>query len=483
MGTSFGKERVLTASEAVIRNLPDALVALDAEARLLWANDAAEQLIGERAEAWIGRSAMDLVHPDDVPMATVSLLSVQAKEVGTLIELRVRSADGWRLVEMVAANRLADPDVGSILLSIRDITLRRRWELATDQTARFRSLVHHVASLILLVSEDGIVESASGALTRLLGLDQEYVEGRPIAEIVDPADAADLASALARALDAPSWQSAPTTVELRLVRSDGLSVPFELSLVNLVDDPTVRGMVVSGHDVSQLWASRAALVRQERLSAVGEMATVIGHELRNPLGAAINLLFLARSRLTDHDDPELDGYLDRVERETNRAVSLSEDLTAYMLEHEPVIVPLDLGAVVAEVLESTPPPAEIEVTLGDLRVDVQADRAQLVHMLTNLITNAYQAMPDGGSLGITGSESDGLVEITVADSGEGIDPADAETLFDPFVTTKPTGTGLGLAIVKRFVEGHDGTISIANGPTVGARVTLRLPHPTAGVTP
>jgi signal transduction histidine kinase len=152
-------------------------------------------------------------------------------------------------------------------------------------------------------------------------------------------------------------------------------------------------------------------------------------------------------------------------------------------EREPVIVPLDLGAVVAEVLESTPPPAEIEVALGDLRVEVQADRAQLVQMLTNLITNAYQAMPDGGSLGVTGSESDGLVEITVADSGEGIDPADAETLFDPFVTTKPTGTGLGLAIVKRFVEDHDGTISIANGPTVGARVTLRLPHPTARVTP
>ncbi len=473
----------MSASDALIRNLPDALVALDSRARLLWANEAAEQLIGERADAWVGRSAMDLVHPDDVPMAAVSLLSVQAKEVGTLIELRVRSADGWRLVEMVAANRLADPDVGSILVSIRDITNRRRWELATDQTARFRSLVHHVASLILLVSEDGIVESASGALTRLLGLDPECVEGRPIAEIVDPADAEDMASALARALDAPSWLSAPTTVELRLVRSNGLSVPFQLSLVNLVDDPTVKGMVVSGHDVSQLWASREALVRQERLSAVGEMATVIGHELRNPLGAAINLLFLVRSRLTDHDDPELDDYLDRVERETNRAVLLSEDLTAYMREREPVIVPLDLGAVVAEVLESTPPPAGVKVAVGDLGVDVQADRAQLVQMLTNLVTNAYQAMPDGGSLGVTGSESDGLVEITVADSGEGIDPAVADRLLEPFFTTKATGTGLGLAIVSRFAEGHNGTVCVENAPGGGARVTLRLPHAIAGVTP
>jgi len=233
----------------------------------------------------------------------------------------------------------------------------------------------------------------------------------------------------------------------------------------------------------ELTVAQASLMRQERLSAIGEMATVIGHELRNPLGAAINSLFLARGRLIDHGDPELDGYLNRVERETNRAVSLSEDLTAYMRERVPVIVPVDLGAVVAEVLESTSPPAGIEVDLGDLGVDVQADLAQLVQILTNLVTNAYQAMPDGGSLGITGSERDGLVEITVTDSGEGIDPADAVTLFDPFVTTKPTGTGLGLAIVKRFVEGHDGTISIENGPMGGARVTIRLPSTTPGASP
>jgi diguanylate cyclase (GGDEF)-like protein/PAS domain S-box-containing protein len=243
----------------VIRNLPDALVALDADANVIWANEVAERLIGQPLADWVGRSAIDLVHHDDMQLAAVSLLSVQGKDQGTLIELRVQSKDGWRLVEMVGSNRLEDPDVGAILLSMRDITERRRWEVATDQTARFRTLVHHVASLIMLVSADGTVQSASGALTRLLGLDQERVEGHPFAAIVDPTDIGDLTSALARAVDAPTWQVAPTTVEVGLMRSDGESVPFELSLVNLLDDPTVRGLVVSGHDVSQLRASRLAL--------------------------------------------------------------------------------------------------------------------------------------------------------------------------------------------------------------------------------
>ena len=239
---------------------------------------------------------------------------------------------------------------------------------------------------------------------------------------------------------------------------------------------------VAAERTQELIEAQATLVRRERLSAVGEMATVIGHELRNPLGAAINLLFLARNSLTGYDVPELDDYLDRIEKETNRAAALSEDLTAYMREREPVIVPLDLGAVVAEVLESTPPPPGIEVSAGDLGIEMQADRAQLVQMLTNLITNGYQAMPDGGLLRVTETESDGFVEITVEDSGVGIDPAVAERLLEPFFTTKPTGTGLGLAIVKRFTEGHNGTVSIENGPTGGARVTIRLPHATAGVT-
>jgi signal transduction histidine kinase len=229
--------------------------------------------------------------------------------------------------------------------------------------------------------------------------------------------------------------------------------------------------------------AQAALVRRERLSAVGEMTTVIGHELRNPLGAVINLLFLARSGLTDQNNPELDGYLDRAESETNRAAALSENLIAFMQERDPVIVPLELRAVVDEVLRLSPAPPGIEVCVEDLGSDVQADRGQLVQILTKLITNAYQAMPDGGRLGVGGTQSDGFIEITVEDSGVGIDPAVAERLLEPFFTTKPTGTGLGLAIVKRFTEGHNGTVSIENGPTGGARVTIRLPHTTAGVTP
>lgn len=225
----------------------------------------------------------------------------------------------------------------------------------------------------------------------------------------------------------------------------------------------------------ELTAAQEALVRRERLSAVGEMATVIGHELRNPLGAAINLLYLARTKLSDHEDPELYTYLDRLERETNRAASLCEDLTAYMRERAAVLIPLDLEALVEEVLESTPPPAGVTVERGPFGDALQADRAQVVQILTNLITNAYQAMPDGGTVHVSGSKDEGSFDIAVDDSGAGIDPAVADRLMEPFFTTKAVGTGLGLAIVKRFAELHKGTVTIENRPTGGVRVTVRFP--------
>jgi PAS domain S-box-containing protein len=332
---------------------------------------------------------------------------------------------------------------------------------------------------------DGIICCWNAGAERMFGYGAEEIVGQPVKLLIPEHRRGE-----GRLFGEVSAGELVDHYETEGLRKDGSQVWVSLTVSPVHDQAgSIVGASTIARDITErkrvedeLAEAQATLVRRERLSAVGEMATVIGHELRNPLGAVINLLFLARNRLTDHDDPELDGYLDRIERETNRAAALSDDLIAYMQEHDPVIVPLDFGAVVAEVLELTPPPPGIEVSVEGLGVDLQADRGQLVQILTKLITNAYQAMPDGGPLRVTGSKSDGFVEITVEDSGVGIDPAVAERLLEPFFTTKPTGTGLGLAIVKRFTEGHNGTVSIENGPTGGARVTIRLPHATAGVT-
>ena len=247
-------------SAAVLRCLPDAVVVLDSLGRLQWGNEAAERLFGVRISEMEGRSAFDFVHPDDLGVATLSLSSVQEKVVGTPVEIRVRAEQGWRLVEVVGANHLDYADVRGLLITMRDLTERRRWEVAHGDDRAFRSLVHNAASILLLLDRSGVIHSVSAAVTRLLGHDQEQLEGSLLENMVAEDERGALRSALWRSLDDPQWQSGRTTVEVAMLRGDGAPpVPFQLTIANLLDDPTVEGLVVSAHDISQLTAARDAL--------------------------------------------------------------------------------------------------------------------------------------------------------------------------------------------------------------------------------
>lgn len=169
--------------ESVLRAVPDGVLLVGADLDVVWANPAAEQLFGMTLAEGIGRSGLEFIHPDDLSLVAASMMSVQSKEKGTPIEVRVSTGEGWRLVEVVGA-----PFGDQLLISIRDLTERRRWEIAGDEVARFRSLMQNAASVTMLLNGDGIVQDTSGGVTRLLGWDQEWVEQRSLHELVDEAD-------------------------------------------------------------------------------------------------------------------------------------------------------------------------------------------------------------------------------------------------------------------------------------------------------
>ena len=225
---------------------------------------------------------------------------------------------------------------------------------------------------------------------------------------------------------------------------------------------------------AELVEAQRAMVRQERLAAIGELASVVSHELRNPLSAVVNDLFLLRHRLGDGLDEASSRYLSNAEDEVFRASRLSEELLAYTREREAKIAPVDFDVVVAGVLESTPPPQGIEVTVSE-STRLEADGGLLTQILTNLVTNAYQAMPDGGTVRVAASIDHDSAVISVSDDGPGVDESVKERLFDPFVTTRDEGTGLGLAIVHRLVAAHGGQVSVENETSGGARFSVTLP--------
>jgi diguanylate cyclase (GGDEF)-like protein/PAS domain S-box-containing protein len=250
-------EDVASLASAMLK-LPDSVVMVDEDGNVAWGNSSAQELFGRSLPDVVGISGLSLVHPDDQELVLRSLTSIQDKDVGDPIEIRVESVTGWRLVEIVGTPlRLSGKNL--VLLCLRDLTKRRRFELASGSEARFRSLVHNVGSVIMLVSATGLLESASGAITRLLGHDPELIEMRPLTDIVAEADRRQIVTALREAAGGTTAVH-PVTIRVELLRHDGKStVPFELSIVDLIEDPTVEGFVISAHDASEQVAAEHQL--------------------------------------------------------------------------------------------------------------------------------------------------------------------------------------------------------------------------------
>jgi signal transduction histidine kinase len=219
-----------------------------------------------------------------------------------------------------------------------------------------------------------------------------------------------------------------------------------------------------------------ALVKRERLAIVGEMASMVGHELRNPLGAVMNTLFLLRQSLRDDISERQEMQLQVAEREIAKADAILNQLGAYVRPGKPVVSLVHLEALVTEVFEVVPPAPGIRVTVDIAPISLLVDRVQLAQILTNLVTNSYDAIGEDGSVRVAASVKSRSAIITIEDDGSGIDRAKAERIFEPFYTSKPAGTGLGLAIVRRLVEGHGGSIRLDTESSARTRFVIRLPY-------
>jgi len=311
-GTPLPRENELA---ELLAELPDAVIVLDPLGQVKWGNHAAERLFTRSLEESIGLSGLDLVHPDDLELVLRSLASVQGKEVGTLIEVRVKTGTGWRLVEVIGAP-VTWRGGAVVLFSLRDLTERRRFEVARNEEARLRTMVQNSAAVIILVSAAGLVQAASGALGRLLGHDPELIEHRPLAELAADADRPVLASALERASRGATVAS-PVTVVVQLRRhASDQAVPFELTIVNLLDDPTVGGFLVSAHDITARTAAEVELrhalsVLTATLNSTADGILVVGAEGRvaGYNGRFVDMFTMPPALLENGDDTASLAYV------------------------------------------------------------------------------------------------------------------------------------------------------------------------------
>lgn len=230
--------------------------------------------------------------------------------------------------------------------------------------------------------------------------------------------------------------------------------------------------------LDQLDESKIANVRNEKLALAGLFAARVAHDIRNPLASMKINAQLLESMLRGND--KADAAIGAVLHDITTVESVIRDLIELARPGELRLVPADLNAVVRTVLRQldarlTHRRVVAATHLPDRLPLVKIDTERFAQVLNNVIINAIDAMPSGGALTVTTHAEDASVIIDVDDDGSGIDPAVADRIFDPFVSSKPEGVGLGLVNAKAVVEGHGGRIELTPRQARGTRARIVLP--------
>ncbi|MBS7655816.1 HAMP domain-containing protein [Candidatus Bathyarchaeota archaeon] len=227
------------------------------------------------------------------------------------------------------------------------------------------------------------------------------------------------------------------------------------------------------------------LLEYEKLATIGEVAMMVGHDLRNPLQVMMNIVYLAGEYLKsilpnvpDHDKAEqIRELCSSMEEQIEYMNKIVSDLQDFGRPLQPQFQPTNLMRLIENTVSNIRKPETVKISLNfkDEFPNLKIDGVMIQRALTNLITNAIQAMPKGGRITIMTLRRGDIALINVQDTGEGIPEEKLDKLFKPFFTTKAKGQGLGLTVTKRIVEAHGGAIKVESKVGVGTTFTIELP--------
>lgn len=345
-------------------------------------------------------------------------------------------------------------------------------QIVGDLASLHQDTIRCLSSGLVTTTLDGTITTMNDAAREILGLGAQVALGQKLTNHIPCLD-----EVLARA----GAQGRVLRDEVDAVRGDGATRRLGLSATPLSDHSgNVTGRVIHFQDLTDLRQMEQAVARAEHLAGIGRLAANIAHEIRNPLASISGSVEVLR-RLPGAD-PETQNLVDIAVREVDRVNALITSLLDYARPRSEERRRLDLGEMVGEIakiFEQERRPQEVQLQVhSQPGVMVEAASGQLHQVLWNLLRNAVEAMPGGGTIylavGLATSPSPEAI-LMVRDTGVGIPGADLEHIFEPFFSRKPDGTGLGLATTARIVGDHKGSIDVKSQLGRGTTFTIRLP--------
>jgi signal transduction histidine kinase/HAMP domain-containing protein len=366
--------------------------------------------------------------------------------------------------------------------------LERAYHRVADLKRYHESVVESLRTAVIVTDRDLIVTGANRATGVVLELDPAEVRGRRLPELALGEILVAAIGPLEQVLGGSEAQLA-SDLAIGERRLDATVAPF------LGERGAVLGLVVAVEDVTEAARTKEALIRSERLAAIGRMSAHVTHEIRNPLSSiGLNAELLEQIVTGPESESvrpeEAHELAVAITREVDRLTAITDEYLRFARLPRPRLVPHALPRLLADVasfVRADLHAARVEVVVEPCEPpppEVAIDVDQLRQAVLNLVRNAKESMPEGGRVTLRVERTSDEVAIAVVDTGVGIPAESLDRIFDPFYSTKLTGTGLGLALVQQIVTEHGGRLDVRSTPGEGTSFRIVLPPaPPAGEPP
>jgi signal transduction histidine kinase len=344
----------------------------------------------------------------------------------------------------------------------------------------FRHIVSGMRNGVLAITRDGRLALINDEAYRIFDCPARDEDlGQPISVVLK--NHPDVVRVLTGVFD---LHHLPNRAEMRL-KPAGKVIGYTLAFVR-DDEGEVVGAAMFFKDLTRVEQLEERERLRDRLAAVGQMAAVIAHEVKNPLAGIEVMAGLLRRKIADL--PDAQAVLTDIIAEAKMANAIVQEVLDFvrpmrLLVERTTIEEAVHGAVTLADSKARRGAVAVDVRLAAALPPIQGDQHQLMQLFTNLLINAYEAMDGQGQIVVTaerarmqdGADGRDAVLVELSDNGPGMPHDVADKVFDPFFTTKPQGSGLGLAIVRKIVDAHDGRLDLRTAPGQGTTIRVTLP--------
>jgi PAS domain S-box-containing protein len=458
---------------AILESSPEAITVTDLNGNIVECNQTAVDMHGcQSKEDLLGKNTLGFIAKKDHEKAIQNQKKIIEQGSVKTVEYILLTEDGREFPAEFSASvvRDASGEPEWLVAIARNITDRKK---AEAELRRLATIVTDSNDAITVVDMDGRITAWNKGAETTYGYRKDEALGMDVVKIVPE----DKKQETLEVIEKIKTNETMNAFETKRLAKDGRVLDMWLTVTKLVDDEgNAVAIATTERDITEKKRLEERLRFSEKFTFLGQLASSVAHEIRNPLGVIKNSVYFLNIRLKEHADEKVVKHLRIMEANINAADRIISDLLDLARNKVGALELVDLNGILERAFASLSVPEDIKViTKLDKIPQMLLDPERIKRVFMNIIQNAVAAMPKGGKLVVGISRSGDSVEISFKDSGEGITEENMQKLFTPLFTTKAKGLGLGLAICKQIVEGHHGDIVVKSKVGEGALIIVRLP--------